>query len=250
MYCSIHLQNFYGGITLSKKLINLLVLSFAILCFIGGITFMAASIVYARDNMEEMGVAVLYSKNRIPAGTILTVNNVSDYVGTKVVKNVDLVPTAITLNRNVNNSLFAAVIGVFIVNELDTPADTLAAFIGLQAVTTISENVQLEGKFFSKDEIAPDERLFSIPMDYRLGLGGEIQVGDIVDLWVYGSKAAVKIYDGARVFKLKGENNIDIMPGMTSSPVLAIFKMTEDAIALIRQAQSDGSIFLVKHGVQ
>jgi len=211
---------------------------------------MAASIAYSRDNTEEMGIAVLYSKDRIPAGTVLTAENVSELIGVKAVKNADAVPTAITLNSTVSSSFLNAIIAVFTPKELEVQTDTLATFVGLQVVTTISQNVQLEGKFFSQNEIAPNERLFSIPMDYKLGLGGEIQVGDIVDLWVYENKTAVKIYDGARVFKLKGDNNIDITPDITATPVLAIFKMTEDAIALIKQAQGDGSIFLVKHGVQ
>ena len=235
---------------MNKKILNLIILSLAIICFVGGIVFMAASIAYSRDNTEEMGIAVLYSKDRIPAGTVLTAENVSELIGVKAVKNADAVPTAITLNSTVSSSFLNAIIAVFTPKELEVQTDTLATFVGLQVVTTISQNVQLEGKFFSQNEIAPNERLFSIPMDYKLGLGGEIQVGDIVDLWVYENKTAVKIYDGARVFKLKGDNNIDITPDITATPVLAIFKMTEDAIALIKQAQGDGSIFLVKHGVQ
>ena len=233
-----------------KKHLNFVVLSAAVLCFIGGVAFMAAGIMYSRDNTEEMGVTVLYAKQRMPAGTVLASENVDDYIGVKTVKGIDAVPSAMSLNSANRTSFLGAVIKVFSPKEQIVPDEVLKAFIGMQAMTSISENVQLEAKHFSKDDTAPDERLFSIPMDYNLGLGGEIQVGDMVDLWVYEDKTAVKIYSDARVFKLKGENNIDITPDVNIKPVLAIFKLTEEAIAVIRRAQGDGTVFLVKHGVQ
>lgn len=235
---------------MNKKIINLILLLLTAVCFVAGVAFMAASIVYSRNNTEEMGVTVLYSKSHIPAGTVLSADNVADYIGAKMVKGIDAVPSAITLNGSSKTSFVGAVLEVFFPKPLEISDETLSGFVGLQAITTVSENVQLEGKYFSKNDTEPDERLFSIPMDYKLGLGGEIQVGDIVDLWVYRDSKTVKVYSDAVVFKLKGENNVDITPDTTEKPVLAIFKLTEDSIAQVRNAQGDGSIFLVKHGVR
>lgn len=235
---------------MNKKIINLILLLLTAVCFVAGIAFMAAGIVYTRNNTEEMGVAVLYSKSRIPAGTVLSADNVSDYIGAKLVKSVDAVPSAITLNSSNRTSFVGAMLEVFFPKPLEISSEALNGFVGLQAITTVSENVQIEGKYFSKNDTEPDERLFSIPMDYKLGLGGEIQVGDIVDLWVYRDGETEKVYSDAVVFKLKGENNVDITPDTAEKPVLAIFKLTEDSIAQVSNAQGDGSIFLVKHGVR
>ena len=235
---------------MSKRTINLIIFALASLFLVGGVVFMAAGLVYARENIEEMGVTVLYSKERIPAGTVITNVNVRDFIGAKAVKGADAVPSAITLGESGKTSFINALIEVFKPKEIELSDNTLSGFVGMQAVTTISENVQLEAKYFSQNDTAPDERLFSIPMDYKLGLGGEIQIGDLVDLWVYRDGEATKIYSEASIFKLKGENNRDITPDMIEKPILAILKLTESNIALVRNAQGDGSIFLVKHGVR
>lgn len=235
------------------KIIKLAVLGVTILSLIGAAAFLAAGLYYARLHTEDMGVTVVYARQFIPAGTVVSEENAASYIGIKRVAQVDLVPDAITLDGSIGKTpLLTALTQAFTEKPSAVPVAVLQSFYGLQAMTGVSENVQLEGKFFAQDNTASDERLFGIPMDYKLGLAGEIRIGDLVDLWVYRNNTgdAFKLYGNARIFKLKGESNNDIKPGSTEKPVLCIFKLTEDAIAQIRQAQGDGNVFLVKHGVE
>jgi hypothetical protein len=236
-----------------KKILRIAIFSLAALCLAGAVTFLTAGLLYARQHTQELGVSVVCARQYLPAGTVLSADNVADYIAVKRIAKADVVQNAITLEGTEGqDDLLDALLSVFFPRSTSASEEVLSAFVDLQAMSSVSANAQLEGKYFAQDSTAPDERLYSIPMDYRLGMAGEIKVGDLVDLWVFKEEDSetTKIYSNARVFKLKGENNQDLSPGSADPPVLCIFKMNEAAIKEVRTAQGNGSIFIVKHGVE
>lgn len=210
------------------------------------------------ENSEYLGYSILVANDDIPQGTFIKdVEQAKKYFIAKKIRKVDLVNTALRVDtvESADENLLSSLKAKLFPSTYGTiTPELLNKLVNRTVLVKVMRNQQILDSYMEKGvavDITKDEKEFAIPIDYLESVGGEIQKGDMVDLWIqYSDKAnggsAEKIIGPIKVNKIKDGNNEEIQIGDKRIPKIAIFWLKDDNIKLLRDKQQLGVFFLTK----
>lgn len=215
-----------------------------------------------RQNSELFGVNVLIAKTTIQEGTVIkSIEQANELFTVRRIVRSNVVDGAIEVNTTGDNQEHDIVyyvkklLGFY---EPQVAPEDLQNLLGKKITTTLYKNQQVLDQYIANDpvEYAGDERLYAIQTSYIDSVGAEISKGDYVDIWVYynqhSSKAGFceKVLGPVKIIKLKDSENTEITSSNRKAiPYVVIFKLNEEQIAVLRQKQAEGQLFLTKWGI-
>lgn len=212
-----------------------------------------------KNNSEVMGVGILVVKDEIQEGVIIKdVEQAQNLFGVKKFARTDIIPNAIEVSpiKSNNENILDRVKGYFKPNEYELSKSDLARLVGKKVSVNLYRNQQVITDYFADDnvEITENERYYGIPTSYTDSVGAEVTKGDYVDVWISydkkdSTKKPEKLIEALNVIKIKDEKNLEVTKDAKNLPAIAIFKLTEDQIALFSQKAKEGTLFLTKWGV-
>lgn len=112
------------------------------------------------------------------------------------------------------------------------------------------EQIILDRLKKAEPDYKPDERDYAIETTYRDSVGGEITVGDYVDIFLDPTEEGMEpipVLGGKRVQAIKDQNGAEITaPGQI--PSMIVFRLKVDEIVLLRSMAKRGELFCMKYG--
>lgn len=233
-----------------------------ILCLIIGLLGLFFIDNNIRRNSSSMGDAVLMAKENIPEGFIIryygndeaglakTKEEIDKYFTIKKIPKSEQIQNALTVETTTKlslNSFFKK----SEISHLSINDDFLKNIVNKKITMPLLPNQQISINWLSNDltEFTDDERIFNLSVDLTSSVGGEINVGDYVDVWTSKNGIAQKVLGPIRILKIKSADNLEPTNEQKVIPSTIIVKCDEEQIKELKKLESN-SLFLTKYGIK
>ena len=204
-----------------------------------------------RRTSKEMGDAILMAKVDIPEGFIIkSQQDLNDYFTVRKVPKTDEIKNAITVDTVEKFSL-SSILHKSELTDLHIDPNFIQNLVNKKVTTTLLPNQQVSANWLSNDvtEYGPNDRIFNFSVSLNTAVGGEINVGDYVDVWTSQTSNIQKVLGPIRILKIKSPDNLESTPQQRIIPATVIVKCSEEQIIQLKKVENQ-NLFLTKYGVK